>query len=446
MTQSEFETFKVTGEQKNTSSMWQHSARDSKILFVNAKYEKEIGAMVYKPRVYMNMWEHFHPVTAMINDSDDNMVLGTDLEANYMHTLFDNDASLVFGVTAKQDRTRDSKKYEYADINASGTQSDRKGQLANSEDTTALLYGAYVQESFKPMSKLLVDLSLRVDKIKFDVDGHEYRAYNWTTNNGTYKAGDGAYAIDESYTLISPKLGINYELNETQNIYFSTASANQAPTGNELKTNRVENKGTLDKTKSINYEVGLKTRAKNYSYDVAVYQNDIKDEVVSTKEGWTTFYQNAGKTRKQGLELTGEYHLSKELSFGASYAYSHYKFKEFMEEGTDNRSGNYLPYIPQHKYSLFSTLRLANGLKARVETKSSGSYYMDNANTEKYEGYKFVTDVMIGYNKQQHSVQLNVNNIFDKHYAMQVQKDTSGDKTYKAASPRRIMATYTYKF
>ncbi len=80
MTADEFEIFKETGEQHDTSSQWQHSARDSKIFAINTKYEKEIGDVLLKPRFYFNTWEHFHPVTGIINDSDDNSVYGTDLE------------------------------------------------------------------------------------------------------------------------------------------------------------------------------------------------------------------------------------------------------------------------------------------------------------------------------------------------------------------------------
>ncbi|MFB1009693.1 MAG: TonB-dependent receptor plug domain-containing protein, partial [Sulfurospirillum sp.] len=102
MTRAEFEEFKRTGEQHNTSSPWQYTARDSKILSVNTKYSKEIGNFTYKPRLYINKWEHFHPVTGMINDADENYVYGTDLETDYAHKLFNRDAMLVFGVTAKQ--------------------------------------------------------------------------------------------------------------------------------------------------------------------------------------------------------------------------------------------------------------------------------------------------------------------------------------------------------
>lgn len=454
MNEDEFKEFKRSGKQDDTSSAWQNSARDSKILFINAKYEKTVGNLTYKPRIYFNTWEHFHPVTAMINDSDDNKVFGTDLEVNYEHKLFSNDAILVAGITAKQDITNDSKKYTYEDyeiagmgkVNIGKTLSEDKGELANVEDSKATLYGVYAQESFRPIEKMLVDLSLRVDKVKFDVDGNELLEYNWGGYGaGAYKTGDGKYSINEEYTLVSPKIGLSYELSDSTNVYFSVASANQAPTDNELRTNRVEDKGTLEKTKSINYEIGLKSRTKNYSYDIAVYQNDVKDEVTATKQGYTTFYQNAGKTQKRGLELSGQYNINENFSLGASYTYSNFKFKEFKEDGQFDRSGNYLPYIPKNQYALFANFRY-KGFKSRVQTRTWGSYYMDNANTQKYEGYDLVTDLMLGYEYKNHSFQLNVNNIFDKHYAMSAQKDLDGDITYKAAAPRTAMFTYTYKF
>ncbi len=71
---------------------------------------------------------------------------------------------------------------------------------------------------------------------------------------------------------------------------------------------------------------------------------------------------------------------------------------------------------------------------------------MDNANTQKYEGYDLVTDLMLGYEYKNHTFQLNVNNVFDKYYAMSASKDLAGDITYQAAAPRTAIFTYTYKF
>lgn len=449
MTKAEFESFKKTGEQHNTSSPWQYTARDSKILSFNSKYEKEVGDWTYKPRFYINHWEHFHPVTGMINDADKNYVYGIDLEADYHHKLFENDATLVVGATGKQDRSDDAKKYEYADVVLGGggrivkTLSNDKGALANIEDSLASLYGIYAMETFSPFDKTTIDISSRVDKLAFDVSGNETSYFNYST--GKYSAGGGAYALDKSYTLLSSKIGLTYALTDATNIYTSVAFANQAPTTSELTDNE-----SLDKTKNINYEIGLKTRTGDFSYDVAIYQNDIKDEIIQIKDaGGNTIYDNAGQTQKRGFEFLGTYRVTKELSLGLSYAYSDFIYKSFQEKvgaAFVSRDGNYLPYIPKNQYGLEANYKMDNGFKARIQTKTWGSYYLDNANSDKYDGYDFVTDLMLGYETKVHLVQLNINNIFDKYYASQAEKSVYGVESYKAAAPRSAMVSYRYKF
>jgi iron complex outermembrane receptor protein len=460
MTEEEFEIFKETGEQHNTSAQWQHSARDSKILSINTKYEKEIGDVLLKPRFYFNTWEHFHPVTGLINDSDDNSVYGTDLELNYHHKVFDQEATLVAGVTYKTDITNDAKKYEYADVNLStgwsgttiaNTLSNEKGALAQIEDSTTTLYGVYLMETFSLAEDITIDMSTRVDKLSIDISGNEITAYDYGAKN--YDTGAGLYEIDKTYNLFSAKIGAIYRLTDTTNMYATIATANQAPTGSEIES--AQDQGiSLDKSTNVNYEIGLKTRTNNLSVDLAIYQNDVDDEIIQIQDAdGNVIYDNAGETRKRGVELNAVYRVSNELDLGGSYAYSDFEFVTFEEQvgyggGATwvSRDGNALPYIPENQYSLFAAYRMENGFKARVTTKGWGSYYMDNANTQKYEGYDFVTDLMVGYEHQAHNIQLNVRNVTDEYYAMQASKDANGNVTYKAAAPQSFMVTYSYQF
>ncbi|WP_373001994.1 TonB-dependent receptor [Sulfurimonas sp.] len=455
MTASEYETFKSTGQQHNTSSQWQNSGRDSKIFSINAKYEKEVGNTTFKPRVYFNTWEHFHPVTGLINDSNDNSVYGTDLELNNIHKLFGQKATFVAGATIKADITNGAKKYKYADYETkvatvwpfapyiSKTLSDNKGDLAQTEDSTTFLYGGYMMETFSPSDDFILDVSTRVDKLNFDISGNEITEYNYSTKN--YATGKGLYSINKDYTLISAKLGAVYKISKTTNIYASVATANQAPTTSELGENE-----SLDKSTSVNYEVGLKTRAKNLSADIAIYQNDVDDEIIQIKDaGGNSIYDNAGKTQKRGLEVTAVYKPIESVQLGANYALSEFKFVKFNEKvgaSLVSRDGNYLPYIPKNQYSLFATYNMKNGFKSRITTKTWGKYFMDNANTQEYDGYKFVTDIMLGYEKDAHNIQLNINNITNQYYAMEALKDVYGNESYKAAAPVNGMLTYIYKF
>ena len=460
MTKEEFDVFKDTGKQHDTSNQWQHSSRDSKIVSFNSKYEKEAGSITYKPRFYFNHWEHFHPVSGMINDSDDNNVFGTDLEFNHLHKLLEKDAVLVGGVTLKTDVTKDAKKYEYGDVQTKKvttgyganrktvtqivkTLSNNKGDLASTEDSTTTLYGGYLMESFKVTDKWGFDLSTRVDKLNFDINGNELRTYDYSTKS--YKNGIGDYSIDNSFTLFSAKLGTSYALTDTTNIYSSVASANQAPTTDELGTD-----DGLEKSQSINYEIGLKTRTEKSDTDIALFQNVVKDEIIQIKDAnGNSIYDNAGETDKKGLEFNTAYDLTNTLQLGGAYSYSRFKFDTFNEAvkgSLVSRDGNYLPFIPQNQYSIFLAYNLPSGFKSRITAKSYGSYYMDNANTQKYEGYDLITDLMLGYGIKEHNIQLNVNNVFGENYAMEATKDVYGVESYKAASPRNTMLTYTYKF
>lgn len=460
MTKDEFEEFKRTGEQHNTSSQWQHSARDSKIVSLNSKYEKEVGDITYKPRFYFNSWEHYHPVTGLINDSKDNKVFGTDLEFNAAHKLFSKDALFVGGVTVKMDKTNDAKKYQYGDVQTqtvtSGwganqttvnqivkTLSNNKGVLAGVEDSKTLLYGAYLMESFKATDKLGFDVSTRIDKLNFDINGNEITTYDYASKS--YKTGVGRYDLDNSFTLFSTKFGTTYALSDTTNIYASLASANQAPTTSELGDNE-----DLEKSQSINYEVGLKTRTDDFVSDVAIFQNYVKDEIIQIKDAnGNSIYDNAGKTNKKGLELNLTYDVTSTVQVGGAYSYSNFKFDTFNESvrgSLVSRDGNYLPFIPKNQFSIFTSYNLSNGFKTRLTARTYGSYYMDNANTQKYEGYELITDFMIGYEKNNHNIQLNINNLFDKYYAMEASKDVYEIESYKAASPRTSMLTYSYKF
>jgi iron complex outermembrane receptor protein len=179
-------------------------------------------------------------------------------------------------------------------------------------------------------------------------------------------------------------------------------------------------------------------------------RNKVQDEIIKTEQvGSQSVYGNAGETDKKGLEFNTNYDLTNTIKIGGAYTYSHFKFDTFNESvGTTlvSRDGNYLPFIPQDQYSIFAAYHLGNGFKTRLTARTYGSYYMDNANTQKYEGYDLITDYMIGYETKVHNIQLNMNNVFDKYYAMEASKDTSGNVSYKAASPRSTMITYTYKF
>lgn len=461
-----YDQFVESGEQTATSEPWKHSGRYSKVLFFNSKYEAEFGDFTFKPRFYYNTWYHYHPVTGMINESEDWVAnIGTDLEGHWKHA----GGTLVGGLTVRQERSPDSRKYQYASVitttsagacadsaSATGrilaTCSDAKGRLAEIDDASNLLAGVYLQESWRPSERWIVDLGMRYDRVAFEDDNIQDWKYDYA--QGKYVVGDGVSHSEKTFHLPAPKIAATYKLTDTLSVFGMVARASQIPSTSEFTSNP-----DLEAPISTNHEIGLKGRGGNWEFDASVYVNPVEKEIVQINNGGITEYANAGKTDKKGLELAGRIRFGEGWEIGGHYGYADYTYDSFSEPvrtcvGTppvcttsnEDRAGNQLPFVPNHQYGLFLGWKSPSGWQAKLASNTWGEYWLDNANTEKYEGWEWITNLSVGYERKGHSLTLNVDNLFDEHYAFEVKKDTSGKVTYTAATPRTLMLTYRYTF
>lgn len=444
-----FDRFLASGQQTDTSEPWKNSGRYSKVWFFNSRLEMQRGDITFKPRVYFNTWYHYHPVTGIINETEDWVRnLGVDLETHWRHA----GGNLVGGLTVRQERVPDSRKYQYRDVvTAAGgrivaTRSDAKGALASTNSTTSLLASPYIQESWRPGERWIVDLGLRYDLVEMKDDTNEITRFDYAT--GRYVAGGGVTHTDKRFTLPAPKLAVSYKLHDALHVFGMVAQAGQVPSSGEISSNPA-----LDAPVARNYEVGLKGRGSNWQVDSSLYVAPVKKEIVQINNGGITEYANAGKTSKKGFELAGSHGLGGGWEVGGYYGYADYSYDQFREPvrvgaATVNvdRAGKSLPFVPKHQYGLSLGWKSPAGWRARLSANSWGEYWLDNANTEKYQGWEWVTNLSVGYEKNGHSLTLNVDNLLDEHYAFEVKKDTAGKVSYTAAAPRTVMLTYRYDF
>lgn len=449
MNQMQFNEYRQTGRQNDNSDAWDNSGRDSWTVFANSRYERRYGDLTIRPRAYFNHWEHYHPVSGAINVSRGNYIFGTDLEGALDHKLAAMPSTLAAGLTLRNDMSLDARKYRFRDVVTRGgrivaTRSDIQGDLMETSDTTNTMAGVFFQETIAPTPKLSVDVGARVDRSFFDIETNEISRYNYST--GRYEAGSGRSQVDPSFTLFSPKVGLSYKLTPELTAYSSVARGDQVPSSSEITSNP-----GLKPAKSTNYEVGLKMRSHDWSFDAAAYYNPVRDDIVQVVTNGQTVYQNSGMTERKGAELNLSHSPAEGLTVGGGYAYSDYVFDRFYEVSggaTRDRSGNRVPLVPMNQYSLFAEYKHAEtGLRGRVLTQTWESYQMDNANTEQYGGFWFVTNVVLGWDiTPQHALSLNIDNIFNQHYAVEAKKDASGNKTYVGAAPQSFLLSYTAKF
>ena len=451
MDEAMWQDFKRTGKQTDVSGTFKHTGRYSENLAFNTRAEIDKGNFTFKPKVYYSQYHHLHPVTGIINDNSKNPpnMLGTDLAVENKHQIAGKEGKTVFGVAARVNTTKDAEKYEYADVKTipggriTSTLSDRKGKLAEISSSKGKLFGVFGSENIKLTDKLALDISGRVDDVKLTSDINQFTKYDYA--QGKYVTGEGVSHNQHNMTLGSASLGASYALTPKVNVFANVAQADQIPADSELDANP-----HLKKASNRNVELGLKGRSGKWSFDTSVYDIKGKDEVVRLRQAdGQSQYVNAGGTAKKGFELSGSYTVTDRLNVGGGYGYNRYKYTSFQEliNGRNvERSGNALPFIPKTQTSIFADYKHPNGVSARVQARKDGAYYMDNANSAQWQNKDVITDLNVGYGKGKHKVDLMVDNVFDKRYAVEVSKDTTGKTTYSAGAPRAVLVNYSYQF
>lgn len=431
-----------------TSEPWRHMGRYSDIFYSSVKGEVKLGDFKLKPLAYFQQWQHYHPVTGMINDGGAR-VYGADFQADYKHALGPVQGVATAGIAGQIDKTNGDK-YTYRDFAASPggrllyTLSDEKGTFAEHEENTISKWGVYFQESLRPAEKWIIDLGVRYDQVLFDIHTEQYTEYSYAL--GRYLPNRETILRDTTFERVSPRIGLIYKALPFLNLYGNVSTGFQTPQTSELGLNP-----DLMPSKTYNYETGFKARfAGGHGIDLSVFYIQVEDDIVQTKlPNNESSYSNAGKTQKKGIELAAYVQPFKGLFFGGSYTYSDFTFVEFNEviNGVNfSRDGNRLPYIPIHQYSLYAAYKHSSGLRFRLEANTWGEYEVDNANSEKYNGYSFVTNAVVGYEWRGLDLTFDAYNLFNSRYAMEVSKDSGGEAKYRPGGPLSLMARISYRF
>jgi len=402
----------------------------------------------FKPLAYFQKWDHYHPVTGLINDGGAS-VYGADLQADWTHAFRGMKGVATMGIAGQMDKT-EGDKYTYRDFAASPagrllyTTSDEKGNLAEQGKDTISKWGVYLQESLRPNERWIIDAGVRFDQVLFDLHTEQFREYNYAL--ARYVNNRETILRDKSFEYVSPRIGAVYKLTSIINLYGNVSTGFQTPQTSELNLNP-----DLVPSKTYNYETGCKARFQGgHSIDLALFYINVQDDIVQTQlPDNQTSYSNAGETRKKGLELSAQVQPWKGLHIGGAYTYSDFTFAQFNEviNGVNyKRDGNRLPYIPVHQYALFASYKHSSGLRAKVETNTWGEYEVDNANSETYKGYSFITNALVGYEWKGLDVTFDAYNILNTRYAVEVTKDSGGVARYRPGGPLSLMARISYKF
>ena len=239
-----------------------------------------------------------------------------------------------------------------------------------------------------------------------------------------YKAnGVDTGIVDDTFNFFNPKVGVTYDLNDSNNLYLSFAVANREPNRNDYEN------GNPKPEKLNDFELGWRYVSPSVQLSTNMYYMRYKDQLVLTGElndVGAPLRANVGDSYRLGLEVDASVSIGKRFKLQPNIALSTNKNIDFLFErdgelenlGNTNIAfspdivlGNILTYLPNEKFQM-SLLTKYVGKQFMGNIDSEGSVLEDYSQTDFNIQYTFNINSFIK------SIVLTglINNIFDAKF------------------------------
>lgn len=318
-------------------------------------------------------------------------------------------------------------------------------------DATQDAVSPYAQLDWQLLSKLRASLGVRYDWFKVDYTDNLAAS---VAETGPIQAGRPTfvhYRPDDQnieYDQFSPKAGLIFALSEQQDLYVNFRHGFRVPTAGQLfRAGSNVNSVELEPVRSDSVEVGTRgTLWQWFNYELALYQMDIRDDIVSYIEDGIRYASNAGATRHRGVEMGLGGDVSEQWGFNLAWAWSDHEYRDFsyicsppacVPTTTRNYSGNDMARAPEYtgNITVHYLPALLQGLRIEVQREQIGRYFLDETNTESYSGHTLYHLRGRYWLTDQLELYARVENLTDERYSTNTSKNTSGVVEYRPGLP-----------
>jgi iron complex outermembrane receptor protein len=358
--------------------------------------------------------------------------LNKNLVGFYRHSFDFYDSQLIVGADLLHSSAHDTK---YGGRTPDPTNITEKWNL------TAKGFSPFFQYEISPTDRLTFTVGARRDRIKYAATG--------------FKSGTN-YDDSKTFSNLSPKAGITYQLNDDNTLWFSYGEGFVVPSRTYLFVGGYDRglrraiaaNPNLAPETAKDFEVGLRgdiqVLQRNLSYDIALYRTNIRDMVVTDPVALT--YTNAGLTRVQGVEAMLSFNPAADWRVDMAYTYAENKYIDYVT-GASDYSGNTLASSPKHHLNARLTWMPIHGLSAELEMDSISDYYTssDNNDPEGKGKRPEIFHLRVNYEQGPWEFWGHVMNLTDRKYAERISYGSSG-RSFEVIGPRTVYVGVAYNW
>jgi iron complex outermembrane receptor protein len=255
----------------------------------------------------------------------------------------------------------------------------------------AELVSPYAQLKYDLTSSDQLSLGVRFESLEYDYDN--LMLTGRTKDNGVPCTNGGCRFNrpadrSDNYDNHSVQLGWIHDLNGSSQVYFNAAEAFRAPDNNEIyRLQGTQSVADLDSEQAQSFEIGYRGNFDVLSYALAVYHMEKENVIIQDSNRINI---SGAKTKHRGIELNGAYPLTDALSLTVAATYARHTYEGNVNPAAVELAGLDIDTAPRVSGSAQLRWIISERRNLELEWVHVGSYFTDEANTNKYPGHDLV--------------------------------------------------------
>lgn len=282
-------------------------------------------------------------------------------------------------------------------------------------------------------------------------------SYNKLTYDFLARLSSAEIAQHRSFTpQLSPRVALLKKFGETLSVYGSVSSGFSPPSLAEVRPSTGTYNNLLNPEHGLNYEAGFRGSLLNghLTYDAAFFIFKLDETIVIQRDDdGAEYFVNAGKTDQRGIEARLAWNQTMEGStfsaFNAwiSYAYSHFRFSDYVQDGVDY-SGNRLTGVAPTVATLGLDATIWK-FYANVTVGYVDAIPLNDANTDYADEYTLVGG-RVGFKSRigknlPIEIFAGIDNALNEKYSLGNDLNAIGGRYFNAAPARNYFAGLTIR-
>ena len=281
----------------------------------------------------------------------------------------------------------------------------------------------YVQEYFNFNEKLSTQVTGQLRYQKYKLDSKAIGAFV-------------GYDYNLDWLFFSPRVGLNYKLDEHTSIFSNFSVASRTPSdvaiydANDpsiVPSLDSSGEATAKSERVYDFELGFNYLSSQYSLGANLFYMSFDNEIIpygGINGSGVAYTTNVDKSVHSGIEVTSAVRLHSNVTVSGNYAFNRNRIKEFKTDiglPVDYKDQT-IPYFPEYLANITLDWKLQN-IQLTYTHQFVGKQYMELLNIDEYAIGK--------YNTGSISVSFTIKNVFvNSNMIVQVRADNLFDRRY----------------